>query len=227
MSNEQLRASARNRLDGIWGTAVTGTLVASLLGGSSALASILDFDFSFRYTSYALELLIITLIITLVFILYRIFVSNVVSIGYARFCLNIADESECNISDIFSGFHNFKKSFTVCLLTDLTIAFYTMIFIFPGIIAAYDYAMVPFIQAEHPEYSAKKCMEKSKNMMFTNRWDLFCLEMSFIGWAMLAGLTFGIGNLWLDPYVNTSRAIFYRNLLKTYTCTDSDASVNI
>ncbi|MBQ6704092.1 MAG: DUF975 family protein, partial [Clostridia bacterium] len=38
---------------------------------------------------------------------------------------------------------------------------------------------------------------------------LFGLNFSFIGWAMLSALTFGIGNLWLNPYMNTAFAAFY------------------
>ena len=42
--------------------------------------------------------------------------------------------------------------------------------------------------------------------------NLFCLDLSFIGWALLAALTAGIGNLWLMPYMTVSRAAFYRSL---------------
>ena len=58
-------------------------------------------------------------------------------------------------------------------------------------------------------------MERSKQMMYGNRFRLFCLEISFIGWSLLCLLTFGIGNLWLTPYVQTATAAFYREISDT------------
>ena len=51
-------------------------------------------------------------------------------------------------------------------------------------------------------------------MMKGRKWSLFCLELSFIGWALLCVLTLGIGNLWLAPYIYTSQASFYQNILE-------------
>ena len=48
-----------------------------------------------------------------------------------------------------------------------------------------------------------------------NRWRLFCLEISFIGWAILSALTLGIGNLWLRPYTESATAAFYREISGT------------
>ena len=51
--------------------------------------------------------------------------------------------------------------------------------------------------------------------MYGNRWRLFCLHFSFIGWQILASLTFGIGNFWLNPYREISVAAFYREVSGT------------
>ena len=45
-----------------------------------------------------------------------------------------------------------------------------------------------------------------------NKWRLFCLELSFIGWGLLCALTLGIGSLWLRPYEEVARASFYRQI---------------
>ena len=52
-------------------------------------------------------------------------------------------------------------------------------------------------------------MEVSMQMMKGNKWRLFCLQLSFIGWAILCVLTLGIGYLWLNPYMNAAIAAFY------------------
>ena len=38
------------------------------------------------------------------------------------------------------------------------------------------------------------------------------MDLSFIGWALLCILSFGIGILWLSPYMLTSQTIFYEEL---------------
>lgn len=87
-----------------------------------------------------------------------------------------------------------------------------LLFIVPGFIMCFAYAMTPFILNDHPELSAWEASRRSEEMMRGHKWRLFCLELSFIGWYLLAILTFGIGLLWLIPYVTTSLAAFYNDL---------------
>ena len=85
----------------------------------------------------------------------------------------------------------------------------------PGIIATYSYAMTEFILAEHPDLTASVAIAQSKEMMTGNRWRLFCLHISFIGWDILCAFTLGIGNLWLRPYKQAAEAAFYREISGT------------
>ena len=55
----------------------------------------------------------------------------------------------------------------------------------------------------------------SKQMMDGNKWRLFCLRLSFIGWDILCGFTLGIGYLWLNPYKQAAEAAFYREISGT------------
>ena len=88
----------------------------------------------------------------------------------------------------------------------------TLLLIIPGIMASYSYAMTGYILAEHPELTAGEAIAQSKAMMAGNRWRLFCLQFSFIGWDILCALTLGIGNLALRPYRHAAEAAFYREL---------------
>lgn len=72
--------------------------------------------------------------------------------------------------------------------------------------------MATYILAENPNMQATEAIERSKALMDGRKGDLFRLDLSFIGWALLAVLTAGIGNLWLVPYMTVSRAAFYRSL---------------
>ncbi|MDO5305387.1 MAG: DUF975 family protein, partial [bacterium] len=62
---------------------------------------------------------------------------------------------------------------------------------------------------ENPEMTAKEAMEVSERMMQGNKWRLFCLNISFIGWNLLGMLSLGIGMLWVNPYQNAAVAAFY------------------
>ena len=66
--------------------------------------------------------------------------------------------------------------------------------------------------AEHSEMGIMEAIEASKQMMDGNKWSLFCLDFSFIGWMILSACTFGIGDLFLNPYTHMATAHFYLNL---------------
>ncbi|MGN1301657.1 MAG: DUF975 family protein [Clostridia bacterium] len=82
------------------------------------------------------------------------------------------------------------------------------------IVKSYYYELTYMIAAENPEMSSKDVVLRSKELMQNNRLKLFCLEFSFIGWAILAVLSLGIGMLWLAPYMQFAKISFYKNLIK-------------
>jgi uncharacterized membrane protein len=86
------------------------------------------------------------------------------------------------------------------------------LFIVPGIIKSFEYAIIPYILADDAEISSKEAFKKAKEMMAGNKWRLFKLEFSFIGWGVLCVLTLGIGTFFLIPYINAATAEFYAEL---------------
>ncbi len=74
------------------------------------------------------------------------------------------------------------------------------------------YCMTYFIKEENPHISIVNCMSESRELMRGHKWQLFVLELSFIGWILLAILTLGIGFLWLMPYMLTTQAAFYEEI---------------
>ncbi len=81
-----------------------------------------------------------------------------------------------------------------------------------GIVKIYSYSMTFYIKAEHPEYTAKEVITKSREMMNGYKWKLFCLDLSFFGWYILSFLTFGVLSLWLTPYKAAAYTHFYEEL---------------
>jgi uncharacterized membrane protein len=93
---------------------------------------------------------------------------------------------------------------------------WSLLFIIPGIVKMFSYAMTPYILEEHPELSANEAIDHSRAMMKGHKFDLFWLYLSFIGWGILSLFTFGIGGLWLGPYVQGAHAAFYEDVKADY-----------
>lgn len=138
---------------------------------------------------------------------------SIVGVGYARVNLNLFYGETPSFASLFSYFPYWKTTATARLLRSVYTLLWSLLFIIPGIVATYSYAMTDYILAEHPELTAGEAIARSKQMMEGNRWRLFCLHISFIGWAILSAFTLGIGNLFLTPYKQAAEAAFYQELV--------------
>lgn len=137
----------------------------------------------------------------------------------------------------------------ICILTVLLVAIFevaTPFILIPFVLAfyfglvalvavfSYRYAMIFYIAADHPEMRAVEVLRASVTLMKGNKWRLFCLQFSFIGWSMLAAvvgmITCGLGMLAVYPlaaYSATANAIFYDDISGRETaqeeCSDTSA----
>ena len=125
------------------------------------------------------------------------------------------------IETMFSRFNTIKTAIAANLLRALYVTLWTLVFVIPGIVAGYSYAMVNYVMAENPGLTAREALRESKRLMDGNRFRLFCLELSFIGWIVLGILTFGIALLWIIPYMQTTLAAFYRDISGTSASGDT------
>lgn len=227
MYAKDFRALARQALAGRWGVAVGTGLVALLLGGtigssastgsSSSVGSsvgsyVQEHDLSVYIPDFVWMALVFLAAILSIYAVVCFVVGGTVQLGYAKFNLALVDHREARFSDLFSQFGRFGDGFLLNLLTNLFIVLWSLLLIIPGIIAAYSYAMAPYILYENPGMRPMAALKASKELMCGNKWRLFCLQFSFIGWALLCALTAGIGYLWLCPYQETAQASFYRQI---------------
>ena len=141
-----------------------------------------------------------------------IILTGVMQVGLALFFLKFHRKQNADIKDLFLGFNDFAKNFMLGLLHTIYIVLWTLLLIIPGIIKAYSYSMSMYIRNDQPSLEAGECITKSREMMDGHKWRLFCLDMSFIGWILLCILSFGIGFIWLTPYMQTARTAFYEDL---------------
>lgn len=110
------------------------------------------------------------------------------------------------------GFTNWLHIVLGYFLMMLIVLLFTLLLIIPGIVMGFAYAMTPFILVEQPETKVTDALRKSREMMKGHKFDLFFLELSFIGWILLCIITLGIGLFWLLPYMQTTIAAFYNDL---------------
>lgn len=81
-----------------------------------------------------------------------------------------------------------------------------------AIIVNYMYSMVPYLLHDYPELTPREAMKISREMMSGQKWNLFVLDLTFIGWILLSILTAGIGMIFVEPYMSTTRAAYYEDL---------------
>lgn len=215
MHISSLRAEARFALKGNWGMAILVTLIAGILGGTVATGSgsvEIDADVLQRLPAILRTYLFVAASIGAALGLVQFIIGGTVRLGYCKYLLKLQDGKKGELKDLFSEFGRFGDGFVLSLLQAVYTFLWTLLFIIPGLIATLKYAMAPFIMLENPDMGANDCITASKEMMYGHKGDLFLLHLSFFGWALLSALTLGIGNLWLNPYMNAAEAAFYRNL---------------
>ena len=109
-------------------------------------------------------------------------IGSFVSLGLIQYNLDLIDGKDVEFGQIFSKASMFGKAFWLRLRMGIFTFLWTLLLIIPGIIKSYAYSMSGFILAENPEMTAKEAMQVSEKMMAGNKWRLFCLQFSFIGW---------------------------------------------
>ena len=220
---KDFRQMAREALRGHWGLAIGTGFVAGLFGASSNYMGSAGGSSGHRLGNYERMTTtdipwIFSMIIFWVFAFLAIYIvitiifGGAIRLGYCRFNLNLINQTEPRFNDLFSRFHIFWKAFGLQFLTSLYIMLWTLLFVIPGIIKSFSYSMAPYILEEDPSLGVNEAITLSREMMDGNKWRYFCLNLSFIGWAILCLFTFGIGFFWLTPYVAAANAAFYREI---------------
>ena len=136
--------------------------------------------------------------------------------GYQTLFLGAVRGGEATAKDMFEGYNKelFSRVLTTTLLYYVYVFLWSLLLLIPGCIKAYSYAMTPYILKDNPEMKNNAAIEESMRMMDGHKLELFLLDLSFIGWAILSILTCCIGFLWLVPYMNMARVNFYEDLKK-------------
>ncbi|MBO4749334.1 MAG: DUF975 family protein [Lachnospiraceae bacterium] len=162
-----------------------------------------------------LFLLTVIAVIFVVAIALRVFLFNPLEMGGRKFFLENALEKKDGIGSFLDAFKSgyYGNVVVTMLVKDVKVFLWTLLLIIPGIVKAYEYRMVPYILAEHPELGYSETLRMSSEMMDGQKWNAFVLDLSFIGWEILSAFTCGILSIfWVNPYEYATQAELYLEL---------------
>ena len=138
----------------------------------------------------------------------------IVDAGFILFLLNTIRGTGACLGNLLDGFGFFFKIILLSIVESVFIALWSLLLVFPGIIASYRYRMAIYLLVDDPGRGVMECLRISKEMMKGHKWELFVLDLSFIGWNLLAMLPV-IGwavQIWTMPYINLTYALYFENL---------------
>lgn len=151
---------------------------------------------------------------SLVSIAVTILLTNIVAMGSATWFHRSIKTEGLKMEEMFWPFkEDYGGNVLMMFLIWLYTALWSMLFVIPGIVKGYSYSLAMYIKSENPNIPASKAIELSTRMTNGHKMDLFVLDMSFIGWFLLSGITFNIlGILYVLPYYQAAKAFAYEEI---------------
>ncbi|MBR1574964.1 MAG: DUF975 family protein [Bacteroidales bacterium] len=216
MTNQDYKNAALTALKGKWAPAVLAAVVMILImmpylavAEYPVLAGI---DVATTAPSWFLPSMGCSLLYMLLFMV------PIAYIGFPNACkaLLLTGDDRLTGNSFRLGLRPWLRHCWAYLLMEIKVMLWTFLFIIPGIIKSFSYALTPYLLRDCPDLSALQCIKLSDRMMKGHKFDLFYLYLSFIGWLLLGILTLGIGLLWVMPYMQTASASFYLDVKQQY-----------
>ena len=166
-------------------------------------------------------------------------VALVLNAGYYCYCFGILRREEMPYESLFDAFPFAGKVILLSIVEGVFIFLWSMLFVIPGIIAAYRYSFAMLNLCENPELGVMEALNLSKQQTNGYKMQLFLLQLSFIGYqiaavliallyeyviisylpdslsgAVLGALIYGVlsavVDVYLTPYLNLSTCRFYQ-----------------
>lgn len=231
LSCKELKRQARETLNGRYGLPMGTFVVTQLI----TLAAVFPFQYSYQRNPGTLQSVTYTLAAFIVSLL-----SAVLSCGLIRIHLDMARGKERNFIDLFYYFRQRPDRLILAQLAFLLIIFASII---PAAVCMIVYVLNPsgfllaiwiavifatavllcflilslslvyFFLVDNESIGVIDAFRLSFTHMKGNRGRLLYIYLSFIGMALLCLLSFGIGYLWVGPYITQTNTAFYRNII--------------
>lgn len=161
-------------------------------------------------TNTIIVFIIVFLLVLAFFLALRILLGYPLVVGGMRYFVKSAENKDNKgcFRFAFEG-QNYSGIVSAMLLREVFTFLWTLLLIIPGIVKSYSYSMVPYILGNNPNIGARRAIELSKEMTYGHKFDMFVLDLSFLGWYLLGALALGIGVLFVMPYDNATHAELY------------------
>ncbi|MCF7950378.1 MAG: DUF975 family protein [Spirochaetaceae bacterium] len=202
----ELKARAKGDLSGSYWYAFLVSLLVAITGGSHHWGGGGSDEFSLWMGLFIIFAVIIALAI-------RVFIGFAIEVGGRKFFLQLP-EGNNDLGYIGYGFQRtrYYDIVVTMLLRGIYLILWTLLLIIPGIIKMYAYRMVPYILADNPNIGHSRAIDLSSQMTMGEKFDIFVLDLSFLGWFLLGALALGIGVLFVQPYYDATNAELYFKL---------------
>ncbi|AWK51726.1 hypothetical protein DIC82_12190 [Clostridium beijerinckii] len=218
-SRKELKDRAKEVLRKIYWSAFGVSIVIALVGGNnnwgggnSYSGHSRDYVYSNIHNINFIDWnsILFALIPFIVIVAFRILIGYCLEVGGRRYFIQ-SSQYKNNKSCFGFGFdgENYSGIVQTMLLTKVFIFLWTLLLIIPGIIKYYAYRMVPYILADNPNIGVLKAISLSNEMTRGHKFDMFVLDLSFIGWYLLGTIALGIGVFFVMPYENATNAELY------------------
>ena len=196
MTNSEIKQWAKEKIKGKWLSILPAIFVASILTNLT-LGSGYSTETGTFSTGYNVG-----------------WVFYFVQIGLVAYMVKFINDQPVVFKDIFNYSKDFGRAIGAVLLQALYVFLFALLLIIPGIIKLIAFALVPYLMADnkYDSLGLKELLTKSEEMMNGHKMDYFMLNLSFIGWHILAVFTLGILEIWIIPYQTTATTKFLNDI---------------
>lgn len=232
-SREDLKTRAKSVLKISYWKAFLVSIVIAFAGGnggktsfngSSQIDTFIENRVSYeQYPSILITLIIVSIFVVLIIAALRIFLGYPLEVG-GRCYFKRGARKDIDLSYLGYAFKEgrYMNIIKTMLWRGILIFLWTLLLIIPGIVKSYAYRMVPYILSDNPNIGYKRAIELSNEMTYGHKFDIFVLDLSFLGWYLLGLLALVIGVFFVMPYENATRGELYlvlrENALENNMC---------
>ena len=157
-------------------------------------------------------------------LLVSVFGMGILSYGTIDVMQRIRRGQDFELKDFFPT-DQIGSAVGLMFVKDLYLFLWSLLFVIPGLVKAYSYSQAMFILNENPGMGIDEAITRSREMMVGHKWELVILQSSFLGWAILGGLTFGLAIVYILPLYAMSMYVFYDYVKKGYLKSNQHSNV--
>lgn len=239
-TREFIKTRAKEVLKFSYWKAFVVSLVLVFVGGDSGLGTSNRWNSNEKlnnigqpgvYVDSYINWVVIFLVLAMAFLLFRILIGYSIEVGGRRF---FKQASQMDVNMRYLGYAFKRERYIDVLVTMLykgvLIFLWSLLLIIPGIVKSYAYSMVPYILADNPNIGYNRAIELSNQMTDGQKFEMWVLDLSFIGWYLLGMLVFFVGVFFVKPYENATKAELYlilrQNALDNGYCTPDELLID-